>query len=104
MYENTRCITYFKKKYKETPYRYFIIVTYFPLPPSVISGVAVTEGKKSGDRAPGEFGFNPLKFGQTEATKKDLALKEIRNGRLAMIAAAGLLAQESTIHGVGALL
>lgn len=62
----------------------------------VISGVAVTEGKKSGDRAPGEFGFNPLKFGTNDASKKDLALKEVRNGRLAMFAAVGILLQEST--------
>ena len=58
----------------------------------VISGVAVTEGRKSGTRAPGEFGFNPLGFGKTAASKKDLAVKEIRNGRLAMWAAAGILA------------
>ena len=62
----------------------------------VISGVAITEGRKSGDRAPGEFGFNPLKFGTNEASKKDLAVKEVRNGRLAMWAAAGILLQEST--------
>jgi hypothetical protein len=62
----------------------------------VISGVAVTEGRKSGDRAPGDFGFNPLKFGKTEASKKDLALKEVRNGRLAMWAAAGILLQGAT--------
>jgi len=62
----------------------------------VFSGLAITEGRKSGDRAPGEFGFNPLKFGTTEASKKDLALKEVRNGRLAMIAAAGILLQGST--------
>ena len=62
---------------------------------SVFSGIAITEGRKSGDRAPGEFGFNPLKFGTTDASKKDLALKEVRNGRLAMWAAAGILFQEA---------
>jgi len=62
----------------------------------LISGIAVTEGRKSGDRAPGEFGFNPLKFGTSEASKKDLAVKEVRNGRLAMFAAAGILLAEST--------
>jgi len=62
----------------------------------LISGIAVTEGRKSGDRAPGEFGFNPLKFGTTEASKKDLAVKEVRNGRLAMWAAAGILLAEAT--------
>jgi len=62
----------------------------------VFSGIAVTEGRKSGDRAPGDFGFNPLKFGANAASKKDLALKEVRNGRLAMIAAIGILVLGAT--------
>jgi uracil DNA glycosylase len=36
------------------------------------------------------------------ATQKDLAVKEIRNGRLAMWAAAGILLQGASTH-VGAL-
>lgn len=68
----------------------------------VFSGIAVTEGRKSGDRAPGDFSFNPLNFGKTSASAKDLALKEIRNGRLAMWAAAGILLQGATT-GAGAL-
>ncbi len=64
----------------------------------VLSGIAVTEGRKSGDRAPGEFGFNPLNFGKTPAAAKDFALKEVRNGRLAMFAAAGILLQAATTH------
>lgn len=32
---------------------------------TVFSGVAITTGRKSGDRAPGDFGFNPLNFGKT---------------------------------------
>lgn len=62
----------------------------------VFSGVATTEGRKSGDRAPGDFGFNPFNMGKTESVRKDLALKEIRNGRLAMFAAAGMLMQGAT--------
>lgn len=69
---------------------------------SVLSFVAVIEGRKSGDRAPGEYGFNPLNFGKTPATAKDLAVKEIRNGRLAMWAAIGILVQGATT-GAGAL-
>lgn len=68
----------------------------------IFSGIAVTEGRKSGDRAPGDFGFNPLNMGKTPASAKDLALKEIRNGRLAMWAAAGILLQGATT-GTGAL-
>ena len=59
----------------------------------LFSGFAITEGRKNGDRAPGDFGFNPLKFGKSEGTQKDFAQKEIRNGRLAMWAAAGILIQ-----------
>jgi hypothetical protein len=40
-----------------------------------------------------------LKFGSTDAKRKDYALKEIRNGRLAMLASAGILLQESTTSG-----
>jgi len=68
----------------------------------IFGGIAITEGRKSGDRAPGDFGFNPLNFGKTPATAKDFALKEIRNGRLAMWAAAGILLQGATT-GAGAL-
>jgi len=67
----------------------------------LFSGIAITEGRKSG-RAPGDWGFNPLSFGKTDASKKDLAVKEIRNGRLAMWAAAGMLLQ-GTVTNAGAL-
>lgn len=69
----------------------------------MVSGFAITEGRKSGERAPGDWGFNPLRFGQSEATRKDLATKEIRNGRLAMIAMAGILLQETVSKGNGIL-
>ena len=69
---------------------------FFPCFFSVISGIAVTEGRKSGQRIPGDFSFNPLKFGKTEASAKDFAWKEIRNCRLAMIAAVGMLMQACT--------
>ena len=62
----------------------------------MISGIAVTEGRRSGERAPGDFSFNPLNMGKTAASAKDLAVKEVRNGRLAMIAAAGILLQGCT--------
>ena len=68
----------------------------------VVSGFAITEGRKSGDRAPGEFGFNPLNLGKSPAIQKDYALKEVRNGRLAMFAMAGILLQEVST-GKGAI-
>ena len=64
----------------------------------IVSGVAITEGRKSGDRAPGDYKFNPLNFGKSDKEKKELAVKEIRNGRLAMWAAAGILLQSSQGH------
>ena len=38
-------------------------------------------------------------LGSTEAKRKEYALKEIRNGRLAMLASAGILFQEATTSG-----
>jgi hypothetical protein len=65
----------------------------------LISGFAITAAKATGDRAPGDFGFDPLRLGSTEAKRKEYALKEIRNGRLAMLASAGILFQEATTQG-----
>lgn len=61
----------------------------------LISGFAITQGKGTG-RVPGDYGFNPLNLGRSDASAKDLAQKEIRNGRLAMWAAAGMLVQGAT--------
>lgn len=68
----------------------------------MISGIATTTGRESGERAPGDFGFDPLKFAKDEKTMKDLQLKEVKNGRLAMWAAAGMVLQGCTT-GQGAL-
>ena len=65
----------------------------------VLSGFAITEGRKSG-RAPGDFGIKSV--GKTAAQVKDFELKEIRNGRLAMWAAAGILLQ-GTVTNTGAV-
>jgi light-harvesting complex I chlorophyll a/b binding protein 1 len=66
----------------------------------IVSGIATTEGRKSGDRAPGDFGIKSL--GKTASAVKDYELKEVRNGRLAMFAAAGILLQGATT-GTGAI-
>jgi light-harvesting complex I chlorophyll a/b binding protein 1 len=65
----------------------------------LISGYAVTQAKATGDRAPGDFGFDPLRLASSEAKRKDYAEKEISNGRLAMWASAGILFQESVTSG-----
>merc|ERR1712196_652613 len=47
------------------------------------------------NRARGDLGFDPLGLKPTDPKKlKDMQAKELNNGRLAMIAAAGMIAQE----------
>mmetsp|Transcript_24230 Transcript_24230/g.22034 ORF Transcript_24230/g.22034 Transcript_24230/m.22034 type:complete len:202 (+) Transcript_24230:44-649(+) len=60
-----------------------------------ISVIAIKETLEGSGRQPGEFGFDPLKFseGKSDAVKKDYQLKEIENGRLAMVAFAGIATQ-----------
>jgi light-harvesting complex I chlorophyll a/b binding protein 1 len=63
----------------------------------MISGIAATAGRTSGDRAPGDFNLDPLGFKGGDATKfARLEFQEIANGRLAMFAAMGLLVQGSS--------
>ncbi|XP_010252884.1 PREDICTED: chlorophyll a-b binding protein 8, chloroplastic [Nelumbo nucifera] len=55
----------------------------------------------SGDPAyPGGPFFNPLGFGKDEKSLKDLKLKEVKNGRLAMLAILGYFVQ-ALVTGVG---
>mmetsp|Transcript_7662 Transcript_7662/g.11480 ORF Transcript_7662/g.11480 Transcript_7662/m.11480 type:complete len:222 (+) Transcript_7662:63-728(+) len=71
-----------------------------------VSGIAATSGRESGDRAPGDFGLDPLGYlkGDPEKAAR-LQAQEIANGRLAMWAAAGLIGQGCSNHlgGVEAL-
>jgi len=60
----------------------------------LVSGVATTAGRASGERAPGDFGLNPLKFEVTEA----MALKEVKHGRLAMWAVMGQIGAGLATH------
>jgi hypothetical protein len=50
----------------------------------------------SGKYVPGDLGFDPLALysGATADKQRDLELKELNNGRLAMMAVAGYVAQE----------
>jgi light-harvesting complex I chlorophyll a/b binding protein 1 len=64
------------------------------------SGIAATSGRESGERAPGDFGLDPLGFGKGDPAKFDrLKAQEIANGRLAMWAAAGIIVQGMTTDG-----
>lgn len=63
------------------------------------SGIATTSGRESGERAPGDFGLDPLGFSKGDADKfARLQAQEIANGRLAMFAAAGEILQGCTTH------
>jgi len=44
-------------------------------------------------RAPGDLGFDPLKFGENAATRPRLEMAELKNGRLAMLGFAGMIHQ-----------
>ena len=50
---------------------------------------------RGGDREPGDLGFDPLNLKPKGASElKDMQAKELNHGRLAMIATAGMVAQE----------
>ncbi|KAG7361777.1 chlorophyll A-B binding protein [Nitzschia inconspicua] len=62
-----------------------------------VSGIATTTGRESGERAPGDFGLDPLGFMKGDAAKTEkLKEQEVANGRLAMWAAAGMIVQGCT--------
>jgi light-harvesting complex I chlorophyll a/b binding protein 1 len=62
----------------------------------MIGGIATTSGRESGERAPGDFGLDPLKIKNDKAKWDKYALNEVKNGRLAMFAAAGEIMQGCT--------
>lgn len=65
----------------------------------MVGGIAATSGRESGQRAPGDFGLDPLGYGKGDVDKfKRLQGQEIANGRLAMWAASGLIMQGCTNH------
>merc|ERR1719160_205689 len=63
---------------------------------SADQGYAIADGWSiRSDRAAGDFGFDPLGLKPTNPEEfKQMQTKELNNGRLAMIAAAGMIAQE----------
>jgi light-harvesting complex I chlorophyll a/b binding protein 1 len=59
-----------------------------------VSGIATTTGRESGERAPGDFGLDPLGFMKGDPAKAEkLKEQEVANGRLAMWAAVGMIVQ-----------
>lgn len=60
-----------------------------------VSVIAVKEMLDGSGRQPGDYGFDPLGYsnGKPDKVKADLALKELENGRLAMVAFSGIVTQ-----------
>lgn len=67
----------------------------------MVSGIAATSGRESGMREPGDFGLDPFKLKDKPDDLAKAQLQEIKNGRLAMWAAAGEILQEWTHPGQG---
>merc|ERR1719359_2066243 len=67
--------------------------------PALFTGPLATKGGMPwsirSDHQPGDLGFDPLSLKPTDPEAlKEMQTKELQNGRLAMIAAAGMIAQE----------
>jgi len=58
-----------------------------------IGMIAVYQTMNGSGRQPGDFKFDPLGFAKDEKTLKDYQLKEVKNGRLAMLAFSGIVTQ-----------
>jgi len=61
----------------------------------IVSWLGVQEMLQGSGRKPGDFGFDPLGFkkNKTPAQIEDMELKELTNGRLAMMAFSGICTQ-----------
>jgi len=67
----------------------------------IFAGVpAANYTMNGGDREPGDFGLDPLGFldGATPAQKYEMQEKEVKNGRLAMLAFSGVVTQAACGH------
>ena len=60
-----------------------------------ISTVGVVQMLEGSGRAPGDFGFDPLKIKGDAKKKADMELKEITHCRLAMLAFSGVVTQSA---------
>ncbi|CAM9797867.1 unnamed protein product [Heterosigma akashiwo] len=57
------------------------------------SGAALYDASKGSGRQAGDFAFDPLGFGKNPSKLATLQLKEVKNGRLAMLAFSGIITQ-----------
>lgn len=66
----------------------------------IIDSIAIQQMLNGSGRKPGEFGFDPAGFlkNKSQKEKDEMQLKEITNGRLAMLAFSGIVTQ-SVLYG-----
>jgi len=63
----------------------------------IVGGIAITKGREEG-REPGDYYLDPLNVKSDPAKKARYQWSELRNGRLAMFAALGAIAQGMSTH------
>merc|ERR1719310_1724410 len=59
----------------------------------VVSAVSIDQMLRGSGREPGDYGFDPIGFSADPTKKKELQMKELANGRLAMFAFSGVVTQ-----------
>jgi len=67
----------------------------------MVSWLAVQQMLQGSGREPGDFGLDPLGFlsGKSEEEVNEMKLKELKNGRLAMLAFSGVVTQAVLTQG-----
>lgn len=61
----------------------------------LLGGAALFDQARGSGRTPGDYSFDPLGFGRDQKTKERYATSEVKNGRLAMLAFAGIVTQSA---------
>eukprot|EP00540_Astrosyne_radiata_P011518 CAMPEP_0116843098 /NCGR_PEP_ID=MMETSP0418-20121206/11896_1 /TAXON_ID=1158023 /ORGANISM="Astrosyne radiata, Strain 13vi08-1A" /LENGTH=209 /DNA_ID=CAMNT_0004473807 /DNA_START=56 /DNA_END=685 /DNA_ORIENTATION=+ len=67
----------------------------------IVSTIAVSQMMEGSGREPGNFGFDPLGFlsGKSDEEVKDMKMRELVHGRLAMLAFSGIVTQAVLTQG-----